>query len=133
MKIRSLFIPAILLTFASFPQSKQMIRVISTHPFDINVKQVKYVLNKKSMHLFLQTDHVKDAESVGAELMPAHLFVFGYSTIGTKLMQCDQRVGIELPLKILVWEDDRNDVWIGYKNPLWLAEYYDLKECSKPF
>ena len=78
MKIRSLFIPTILLTSVSFSQSQQLIRVKSTHPFDITVKQIEHALNKKNMRIFLQTDHAKGAESVG-------------------------------------------------------AEYYDLKECSKPF
>jgi len=125
-----LFIPAVFAATVSFPQSQQLTRIKSAHPFDITVKQVEHVLNEKNMHIFLQTDHAKGAENVGTELRPTHLFIFGNPKVGTKLMQCDQRVGIELPLKILIWEDTGNEVWIGYHNPLRLAENYDLQECS---
>jgi uncharacterized protein (DUF302 family) len=65
---------------------------------------------------------------VGMSLKPAEVLIFGNPKLGTPLMQSNVRVGLDLPLKVLAWEDDKGQVWVGYTQPDALAARYDIKD-----
>ena len=67
------------------------------------------------------------AAAVGMPLRPTELLIFGDPTAGTRLMQAEQTIGIDLPLKALVWEDANGGVWISYNDPAWLAVRHGLR------
>ena len=83
------------------------------------------VLAERGANVFGQVDHAAAAREVGMELGPEVVVMFGNPRAGTPLMLDDRRVGIELPLKILVWEDD-GGTHLGYTDPRELADSYEL-------
>ena len=76
--------------------------------------------------MFARVDHAAGAEVVGLKLRPTELLIFGDARGGTPLMEADQRIGIDLPLKALVYQDDAGKVWLAYIDPSWLARRYGL-------
>jgi len=76
--------------------------------------------------IFARIDHAAGAGSAGMELRPTEVIVFGNPQGGTPLMQAEQTIGIDLPLKALVWQDAAGAVWLSYNEPAWLAERHGL-------
>jgi uncharacterized protein (DUF302 family) len=75
----------------------------------------------RGMAVLARIDHAGAAAKVGMELRPTEVLIFGNPKAGTPLMQKAQTLGIDLPLKTLVWEDERGKTWLGYNDPVWLA------------
>lgn len=76
--------------------------------------------------VFAHIDHAAAAAAAGLALRPTELLVFGNASGGTPLMQVNQISGIDLPLKVLVWQDTAGDTWLCYNDPAWLAERHGL-------
>jgi uncharacterized protein (DUF302 family) len=117
----------------SFPISAQvnskLTRIQSKLTFDNTLERLKEGLDQKGLGLFAEIDHRKSADKVGMELLPTTLLIFGNPKIGTKLMNCDQSIGIELPLKILVIQNEENEVFISYRDPQQFANQDQMEEC----
>src|SRR5580692_9746758 len=71
----------------------------------------------KGMTVFAQIDHAAGAAAAGLLLRPTNLLIFGNTKGGTPLMQADQTIGIDLPLKVLVWQDAAGLTWLSYNDP----------------
>jgi uncharacterized protein (DUF302 family) len=80
----------------------------------------------KGMTVFARIDHAAGAIAVGLPLRPTDLLIFGNAKGGTPLMQADQTIGIDLPLKALVWQDASGSTWLSYNDPGWLAKRHGL-------
>ena len=80
----------------------------------------------KGMSVIARIDHAGAAEQVGLALRPTEVVLFGNPRAGTGLMQAVQTIGIDLPLKMLVWQDEAGKTWLSYNEPRWLAERHDL-------
>jgi uncharacterized protein (DUF302 family) len=78
------------------------------------------------MTVFARIDHAAGAREAGLALKPTLLLVFGNARGGTPLMQADQGIGIDLPLKMLAWEDAGGRTWLAYNDPAWLAQRHGL-------
>lgn len=76
----------------------------------------------RGMAILARIDHGAAAAKVGLELRPTEVLIFGNPQAGTPLMQTEQTVGIDLPLKALVWEDQGGRTWLAYNDPKWLAK-----------
>jgi uncharacterized protein (DUF302 family) len=83
-------------------------------------------VKSKGLTVFARVDHAAGAAAVGMKLRPTELLIFGNAKGGTPLMEADQRIGIDLPLKALVHQDEAGKVWLSYEDPSWLARRYDL-------
>jgi uncharacterized protein (DUF302 family) len=80
----------------------------------------------KELTVFARIDHAAGAAAVGLSLRPTELLIFGNAKGGTPLMQSMQTVGINLPLKALVWQDESGSTWLSYDDPNWLAKRHGL-------
>lgn len=80
------------------------------------------------LRIIAEVDHAANAERVGLELRPTKLLIFGNPTLGTPLMQARQTVGIDLPQKMLVWEDAHGQTYLAYNDPYYLAERHGIPE-----
>jgi uncharacterized protein (DUF302 family) len=78
------------------------------------------------MTVFAHIDHAAGAAGAGLSLRPTDLLIFGNAKGGTPLMQLDQMIGIDLPLKALVWQDASGNTWLSYNDPSWLARRHAL-------
>jgi uncharacterized protein (DUF302 family) len=90
------------------------------------MKRLETELTAKGMTIFARIDHAAGAAQVGLPLRPTGLLIFGSAKAGTPLMQSNQEIGIDLPLKALVWEDAAGKTWLSYNNPSWLAKRHGL-------
>ena len=80
----------------------------------------------KGLTVFARIDHAAGTTAVGLTLRPTELMIFGNARGGTALMQAAQTIGIDLPLKALVWQDASGDTWLSYNDPSWLAKRHGL-------
>jgi uncharacterized protein (DUF302 family) len=78
------------------------------------------------LNVFARIDHAAGAREAGLELRPTELIIFGNARGGTPLIQSIQTVGIDLPLKALVWKDAAGKTWISYNEPNWIAQRHGL-------
>jgi uncharacterized protein (DUF302 family) len=83
-------------------------------------------IKAKGMTVFARIDHAAGAAEAGLPLRPTELLIFGNAKAGTPLMQANQAIGIDLPLKALVYEDAAGKVWLSYNDPRWLAHRHGL-------
>jgi uncharacterized protein (DUF302 family) len=80
----------------------------------------------RGMTVFARIDHAAGAAAAGLPLRPTDLLVFGHAKGGTPLMEAVQTMGIDLPLKALVWQDVAGNTWVSYNDPAWLARRHGL-------
>jgi uncharacterized protein (DUF302 family) len=90
------------------------------------VERLKAVLGQKGIQLFADIDHAAEARKVGLSLRPTQVLIFGNPQAGTPLMQSRQTIGLELPLRALVWEDESGKVWVTYNEPEFLARRHHV-------
>ena len=81
----------------------------------------------RGMIAFAHIDHAAGAAAVGLSLRPTELLIFGNARGGTPLMELVQTIGIDLPLKALVWQDASAVTWLSYNDPTWIAKRHRLK------
>jgi uncharacterized protein (DUF302 family) len=94
----------------------------SSHGPKETMTRLEAEVKAKGMTVFARIDHAAGAVAVGLALRPTELLIFGNARAGTPLMQSVQTIGIDLPLKALVWQDDAGRTWLSYSDPRWLAK-----------
>src|SRR5271165_3892271 len=87
-------------------------------------------IKARGMTVFARVDHAAGAAEVGVSLRPTELLIFGNAKGGTPLMQSNQTIGIDLPLKVLVWQDASGNTWLSYNDPAWLAKRHGVNGAS---
>jgi uncharacterized protein (DUF302 family) len=83
-------------------------------------------ISAKEMTVFARIDHAAEAAEVGLWLRPTELVIFGNARGGTPLMEASQTTGIDLPLKVLVWQDAEGKTWLSYNEPSWIVQRHNL-------
>jgi len=100
----------------------------SNRSVDQTVQKLEEMLQAKGVKLFALVDHSGEAERAGMEMRPTKLLIFGNPKAGTPLMIASPSSAIDLPLKILVWEDSNGKVWISYNSPAYLQARHNLPQ-----
>lgn len=103
----------------------------SSHPVGETVDRLEKSLGAAGFRIFARVDHGAGADSVDMPLGPTQLLIFGNPQGGTVLMQSQRTVGIELPLKYLVWEDAQGKVTIAWNDPAWLTARHGIDDRGK--
>jgi uncharacterized protein (DUF302 family) len=121
----------LVLAFLSFPAQavEGLIALKSPHGAKDTMDRLESAVKEKGLNVFARIDHAAGAAKVGRKLRATELLVFGNPQGGTPFMECAQSVGIDLPLKALVWEDQSGQVWLGYLDPEWLAVRHRAARC----
>jgi uncharacterized protein (DUF302 family) len=96
------------------------------------IDRLETAIKAKGMTVFARIDHAAGAAAVGLTLRPTEVVIFGNARGGTPLMQSVQTLGIDLPLKALVWQDTAGATWLSYNDPVWLAERHGLSGAEAP-
>lgn len=112
----------------SADSSRGIVNRPSKHSVEETVQRLKGILQAKGVTLFVLVDHSGEAEKVGMKMRPTKLLVFGSPKAGTPLMLAAPSVAIDLPLKILVAEDEQGRVWVSYNSAEYLKERHGLPE-----
>jgi len=105
-----------------------IVDVPSKHSVDETVDRVKNLLQSKGIALFCLIDHSGEAAKVGLKMPPTKLLIFGSPKAGTPLMLASPSIAIDLPLKILVWQDANGKAWLSYNSPEYLQERHHLPQ-----
>lgn len=105
------------------------IQLRSQNNFTTTLANLKSNIKARELRIFATIDHNEGARKAGMLLSPTSVLIFGNPKVGTMLMNCDQRIGLELPLKIVVWENEAG-VFIGYIDPHRLEKQYNLVNCK---
>ena len=88
-------------------------------------------IRAQGMTVFARIDQAAGAAEVGLTLRPTELIIFGNARGGTPLMQAVQTVGIDLPLKVLVWQDAANKTWLSYNEPGWIVQRHNVANAEQ--
>jgi uncharacterized protein (DUF302 family) len=129
--MRTVLASLLLASLAAAPQDDGLVRVRSTRDFTQTVTALDSVITAANLKVFGRVDHAANARGVNLELRPTTVFIFGNPAVGTRLMQCEQQIAIDLPLRILVWEDSAKTAWIGYEPPARVAERHRVQGCRE--
>jgi uncharacterized protein (DUF302 family) len=95
------------------------------------IDRLEAEIRAQRMTVFARIDHAGAAAVVGLKLAPTELIIFGNARAGTPLMQSVQTVGIDLPLKVLVWEDAGGKTWLSYNEPSWIARRHGVRNAEQ--
>jgi uncharacterized protein (DUF302 family) len=105
-----------------------IIDILTNHSLDQTVEKLKALLQARGVTLFALVDHSGEAEKVGLRMPPTKLLIFGNPRAGTPLMLASPSIAIDLPLKILVWEDAQGKVRLSYNSPEYLMQRHGLPQ-----
>jgi uncharacterized protein (DUF302 family) len=103
-----------------------LITIESHHGPEETMNRFEAEVRAGGMTVFAHIDHAAGAAAVGLPLRPTELLIFGNAKIGTPLIQSTQMLGIDLPLKALVWQDASGTAWLSYNDPAFLARRHGL-------
>ena len=114
-------------------ESEHTQHIKSKHSVELTVERAKRIAEHSELKVFGVIDHAKNAADVDMEMLPAQLIVFGNPTVGTELMNTNPLIGLDLPLKLLVWEDREGVVWISYNSAEAMQKRHNLPEHNEQF
>jgi uncharacterized protein (DUF302 family) len=103
-----------------------LISIPSNHSVDETVQKLRAILQSKGIILFALIDHSGQAAKAGMKMQPTKLLIFGNPKAGTPVMLAAPSSAIDLPLKILIWEDVNEKAWITYNTPAYLQERHNI-------
>src|SRR5271168_4779292 len=105
-----------------------LLQVASLHSVEETVRRLQSVFAERGLQVFALIDHSGEAEKVGLKMPPTKLLIFGSPRGGTPLMLAAPSIAIDLPLKILVWEDVQGKVGVSYNSPAYLQERHSVPQ-----
>jgi uncharacterized protein (DUF302 family) len=109
-------------------QPEGIVNLLTHFSVDETVARLQTMLQEKGVQIFALIDHSGEAKRAGIEMRPTKLLVFGNPKAGTPLMLAAPTIAIDLPMKLLVWEDSNGQVWISYNTPEYLQKRHGLPQ-----
>ena len=113
---------------AEAPLDTGITRITSTHSVAQTMERLESLLKERGVMIFARIDFSGDAARAGLSLRPEQLLIFGNPKAGTPLMIASPTIAIDLPLKLLVWEDASGKTRISYNDPKYLKERHDVPQ-----
>jgi uncharacterized protein (DUF302 family) len=113
------------------PADTDLVTLPSAHGETETVERLKGLLAQKGIEVFAHIDHAAAARKAGLSLRPTQVLIFGNPKAGTPLMQGRQTIGLDLPLRILIWEDEEGKVWLTYRRVEDLARRYHVADRAE--
>ena len=120
---------AITLTAVASQAADGLISLKSSYTAKETMDRLEGIVKQRGLNVFARIDHAAGAAKIGKTLRSTEVLIFGSPQGGTPFMECAQSVGIDLPLKALVWEDSSAQVWLGYNDPEYLARRHNVPTC----
>jgi uncharacterized protein (DUF302 family) len=109
-----------------------LITIASAHSVERTTERLAASLSARGITVFARIDHAAGATSVGMTLRPTELLIFGNPKAGTPLMQANPTMAIDLPLRVLAWQDAAGASWLTYEDLHWLARRHRLGSDAAP-
>lgn len=128
--MQTLTLAAFVLVTSAASAADGLIAAKSPYSAKETMDRLEGIVKQRGLTVFARIDHAAGATKVGKTLRPTEVLIFGNPQGGTPFMECAQSIGIDLPLKALVWEDASAQVWLGYNDPDYLAKRHDVPSCG---
>ncbi len=106
-----------------------LVSLKSPHSAADTVTRLEAQIKQRNLAVVARVDHAAGAQRVGTPLRPTEVLIFGNPQAGTPLMLCAQGVGIDLPMKALVWVDAQQQTWLAYNDPAWMVRRHGGGDC----
>jgi len=103
----------------------------SAHDVAATMDKLEAIVKDKGMKVMARVDHSANAKGAGMELRPTQLLIFGNPKVGTPLMLCSQSIAIDLPQKMMVWQDEAGKVFLAFNDPAYLKNRHSTEGCDE--
>ncbi len=103
----------------------------SSNNVAVSMDRLESALKQKGVGIVVRVDHAAAAQKAGLTLRPTQVLIFGNPKLGTPLMRSSQQIGLDLPLKVLAWEDAKGQTWLTYEKPDEMAERHGVKDPAE--
>ena len=133
MKVFVILITIFSFTCTIIQAAEGLINKTSSYNVQKTMDRFEKIVRNKGFNVIARVNHTAAAEKSGSTLPPTELLIFGNPKLGTQLMQSNQTIGIDLPLKVLIWEDDKGVVTLSYNDPAWLQKRHGITDRNKAF
>jgi len=133
MKMFVIFATLFFFTSTAALAAEGLINKTSSHSVRVTMDRFEKIVKEKGFNVIARVNHAAAAIKSGSTLRPTELLIFGNPKLGTQLMQSTQTIGIDLPLKVLVWEDEKGVVTLSYNDPAWLKHRHGISDKDKVF
>lgn len=120
-----------LLSLQSVFAQDGMVSVESPHTVATTMDKLSAALESKGMTIFGRVNHEQNAQGVELSLRPTEVLIFGNPKIGTPLMNCAQSVALDLPQKMLAWQDESGQTYLGWNDPMYLKARHAIEGCDE--
>lgn len=121
------------ISYSSAYADTGMVVIPSPYSVSETIDKLSSVLESKGMKIMARVNHGANAANNDLTLRPTELLIFGNPKIGTPLMNCSQSIAIDLPQKMLAWEDEDGKIWLGYNDPAYLKQRHNTEGCDAVF
>jgi uncharacterized protein (DUF302 family) len=128
--LRTFFVAMLFATSLASQAAEGLVAQKSPRSAKETMDRLEAAVKQRGLNVFARIDHAAGAAKVGSTLRPTEVLIFGNPQGGTPFMECAQSVGIDLPLKALVWEDAAGQAWLGYNDPGYLAKRHEVPDCA---
>ncbi len=119
---------ALVLSTVTAQADDGLVKKLSAHSVQTTMDSLENLVRNKGLTVFARIDHAAGAAEVGEEMLPTQLLMFGNPAIGTNLMTSQRTVGVDLPIKVLIWEEPDGKIWIAYNDPAYLAKRHGIDD-----
>jgi uncharacterized protein (DUF302 family) len=126
--MKKLLIAIFLLSFSSLSYADGIISKTSAHSVKDTLDKLETIVTSKGFTVVARVNHAKAAEKSGQSLGPTEVLIFGNPKVGTALMKSNPAIGLDLPIKVIAWEDDKGVVTIAYNDPAWMVSRYGIND-----
>lgn len=120
----------ILFTAAVAWTNSGLVTIASNNNFEVTDQRLTDIIKKTGLTVIAQVNHAAAARTVDLDLRPTKVYIFGNPRVGTPLMQCAQTTAIDLPQKMLVWEDATGQVYVTYNDPRFTLDRHYAGKCE---
>ncbi len=129
-----IFLLSVIMTTSSANDSQTSTGLVikqSRHTVADTSERLVRLIEEKGLTLFSRINHSANAKRVDLEMNPTEVILFGNPLVGTKLMQCAPTVAIDLPQKLLIWQDSEGDTQMAYNDPEYLKRQHEIVGCDE--
>jgi len=129
MAIRTLLALLLLIPALAWAES-DLVRKKSAHNVQETIDRLEEIVTGKGLSVLARIDHRANAESVGKKMPASQVLIFGNPKAGTRVMMHDLASGLDLPMRVLAYNDFDGNTWVVYHNPQGLKAMFDVEECK---
>lgn len=109
-----------------------VVTIPSNHSVDVTIGRLEKMVKAKGMRVFARVEHYQNAKDMGLEMHPSTLLIFGSPKIGAPLMNESPTIGLDVPVKVLAWQDKDGNVFLSYNDSAYLKERHGIKTATAP-